>query len=180
MKGSEGLTGKGQEMRFVGIDPSTAGTGLVVLSEDGKVIDSVSLKAGKEDDPLRFMKLTKRIRKHLNPATDRVLIEGFAYGAKGKGVSVLYGLGWCIRIMLTEEVFKWEEVAPTALKKFASGKGNAKKEDLVLPVYKKWGFESSSNDITDAFVLAKIGWSMYNHGDLLEYEKEVLKKLKRV
>lgn len=180
MRGSEGLTERGQEVRYVGIDPSLAGSGLVILSESGEVIEAESLKAGKEDDPLRFMKLTNRIRKHLNPATDRVLIEGFSFGSRGAGVSKMYGIGWTIRIMLTEEVFKWEEVAPTALKKFASNKGNAKKEDLVLPVFKKWGFESSSNDITDAYVLSKMAWSMYNPEGLLEYEKEVLKKIKRV
>lgn len=173
------MLGKGQSVRYVGIDPST-GTGLVILDEDGQVIEAVSLKAGKEDDPLRFMNLTKRIRKHLNPATDKVLIEGFSFGSRGKGVSTMYGIGWCIRIMLTEEVFQWQEVPPTSLKKFASNKGNAKKEDLVLPVYKKWGFESDSNDITDGYVMARMAWSMNNPENLLTYEKEVLSKIKKV
>lgn len=125
------------------------------------------------------MKLSKRIRKHLIPATDRVLIEGFSFGSRGAGVSKMFGIGWTIRIMLEEEHFKWTEAAPTTVKKFASNKGNAKKEDLVLPVYKKWGFESSSNDITDAFIMAKMAWGMYNPDELLEYEKEVLKKIKK-
>lgn len=167
-------------MNFVGIDPSLASTGIVKLDENANVIEAISLKAGKEDDPLRFMKLTKRIRKHLVPSTDRVLIEGFSFGSRGKSTSVMYGIGWCIRMMLEEEHFKWQEAAPTTVKKFGSGKGNAKKEDLVLPVYKKWGFESSSNDITDAYILARMGWSMYNPEGLLEYEKEVLKKIKKV
>lgn len=174
------MTGKGQEIRYVGIDPSLAGSGLVILDNGANVLEEVSLKAGTEDDPLRFMKLTQRIRKHLNPATDRVLIEGFSFGSRGKGVSSMYGIGWCIRIMLTQEVFKWEEVPPASLKKFASNKGNAKKEDLVLPVFKKWGFESSSNDITDGYIMARMAWSMHNPDGLLEYEKEVLKKIKRV
>lgn len=174
------MTGKGQSVRYVGIDPSLSGLGLVILDENANVIEMMSLKAGKEDDPERFMKLAKRVRKHLNPATDKVLIEGFSFGSKGAGVSKMYGLGWTFRIRLVEEMFKWQEVAPTALKKFASNKGNAKKEDLVLPVYKKWGFESSSNDIIDAYILARMAWSMYNTDGLLEYEKEVLRKIKKV
>src|SRR5690606_34846410 len=133
-----------------------------------------------EDDPLRFMKLAKRLRKHLNPATDRVLIEGFSFGSKGKSVSIMYGVGWCFRMMLENEEFKWQEVPPTSVKKFASNKGNAKKEELVLPVYKKWGFESDVNDIVDAYIMARMAWSMYNPEGLLEYEKEVLKKIKKV
>jgi crossover junction endodeoxyribonuclease RuvC len=167
-------------VRYVGIDPSLSGTGLVILDETGDIIEAVSLKAGKEDDPLRFMKLTERIMKYLNPATDKVLIEGFSFGSRGKGVSTMYGIGWCIRIYMQMSSISWQEVAPTALKKFASNKGNAKKEDLVLPVYKKWGFESSSNDITDGFVMAKMAWSMYNPENLLTYEKEVLSKIKKV
>lgn len=152
----------------------------MILDESANVIEAVSLKGGKEDDPLRFMKLTGRIEKLLNPATDKVLIEGFSFGSRGRSVSTMYGLGWCIRIMLESNGFKWGEVAPTALKKFASNKGNAKKEDLVLPVYKKWGFESSSNDITDGYVLARMLWSIYNPEGLLEYEKEVLTKIRKV
>lgn len=170
----------GKECRYVGIDPSLSGTGLVILGEQGNVIEATSLKAGKEDDPLRFMKIAKRIKNHLNSYTDRVVIEGFSLHSRGAGVSSMYGIGWIIRNMLEESHFKWTEAPPTSVKKFGSGKGNAKKEDLVLPVYKKWGFEGASNDITDAFIMAKMAWSMYNQDNLLEYEKEVLKKIKRV
>lgn len=168
------------DIRFVGIDPSLKSTGVVILDEAGKVVEQFAIKAGTEEDPQRFMKVAMRIRKHLDPSTDKVVIEAFSFGSKGAGVSKMYGIGWTIRIMLEEQGFKWGEVAPTALKKFATGKGQAKKEDLVLPVYKKWGFESTINDITDAFVLSRIGFSMYNHDGLLAYEQEVLKKLKKI
>lgn len=167
-------------MRFVGVDPSISGSGLVILDEPGEVVKSVSLKGDKLDDPLRFMKLTEKVLKYLDPATDKILIEGFSFGSRGKSVSVMFGLGWCMRIYFEQLGFQWQEVPPTSLKKFASNKGNAKKEHLVLPVFKKWGFESDSNDIIDAFVLAKMAWSMYNPENLLEYEKEVLRKIKKV
>lgn len=166
--------------RYVGIDPSITSTGLVVLDENANVIEAVSLKAGKEEDPLRFMKLTRRLRKHLIPSSDRVLIEGFSFGSRGKSVSTMYGVGWCFRMMLENEMFNWQEAPPTSVKKFGSNKGNAKKEELVLPVYKKWGFESDVNDIVDAYIMARMAWSMYNTNDLLAYEKEVLKKIKKV
>lgn len=169
-----------RDIRFVGIDPSLTSTGLVVLDEIGNVLEQLSIKAGKEDDPLRFMKLTEKVREHLNPDTDKVIIEGFSFGSKGAGVSKMYGIGWTLRIMLEEDGFKWTEATPSAVKKFASNKGNAKKEDLVLPVYKKWGFEGRVNDITDAYIMARIAYSMYNHEGLLTYEQEVLKKIKKI
>lgn len=153
---------------------------MVILDENADVVETISLAAGEEDDPLRFMKLAKRLRKHLNPATDRVLIEGFSFGSRGKSVSTMYGVGWCFRMMLENEKFKWQEAPPTSVKKFGSNKGNAKKEELILPVYKKWGFESNVNDIIDAYIMARMAWSMYNPDGLAAYEKEVLKKIKKV
>lgn len=172
----------GDDMRFVGIDPSTAGTGLVILSHEGEVIEAVSLKAIKsnDDDPKRFRDLANRLRKHLNPSTDRVLIEGFSFGSKGQGVSVMYGVGWLIRDMLNEHGFKWSEIPPKTLKKFISNNGNAKKPDLIQPTKDKWGFESKSNDIVDAYGLSRIAYSMYNHEGLLKYEQDVLRKLKKI
>lgn len=169
-----------RNVRYVGIDPSLSGTGLVILDESANVVLAESFEAGKESDPSRFIKLSEKIRNHLNPTTDKVLIEGFSYGSRGAGVSKMYGIGWMFRIMLEQEKFKWGEVAPTIVKKFGSGKGSAKKEDLILPVYKKWGFESNNNDITDAYIIARMMWSMYNHENLLCYEKESLKGIEEV
>ena len=38
-----------------------------------------------------------------------------------------------------------------------TGSGTSKKEKVLLEVYKKWGFDAPTNNIADAFVLAKIG-----------------------
>lgn len=167
-------------MNFVGIDPSLSGCGIVKLDQNSNIVEEVELKAGKQDDPERFMEMWKRVRKYLNPTTDKILIEGFSYGSSGAGVSKLYGLGWLFRIRMVEECFAWQEVPPTSLKKFACNNGRAKKDALVLPIYKKWEYENSSDNIRDAYVLARMAWSMYNHDNLLSYEKEVLKKIKKV
>lgn len=169
-------------MRFVGIDPSTAGTGLAIIDHEGNLVEAVSLKAIKseDDDPRRFRDLANRLRKHMNPSIDRVLIEGFSFGSKGQGVSVMYGVGWLIRDMLNEHGFKWSEIPPKTLKKFISNNGNAKKADLIQPTKDKWGFEHKSNDVIDAYGLSRIAYSMYNHEGLLKYEQDILKKIKKI
>ena len=167
-------------VRFVGIDPSLSGCGIVIINESGEVVEATELKAGKEDDPLRFMILVKRVLKHVDISQDRILIEGFSFGSKGRAVSTMYGLGWCFRIAFTELQAKWQEVPPTSLKKFASNKGNAAKPVVMQMVKKKWGFDHPSDNVNDAYVLAKMAWAMYNHDKLREYEKEVLKKIKKV
>lgn len=45
---------------------------------------------------------------------------------------------------------------PSQIKKFVTGKGNASKEMVAVGVYKKWKFEGSSNDVTDAYGIGKL------------------------
>ena len=48
------------------------------------------------------------------------------------------------------------EVAPTALKKFVTGKGNAPKDAMMMHAFKRWGFTAATNHQADAFGLAMI------------------------
>lgn len=55
------------------------------------------------------------------------------------------------------------EVPPTSLKKWATGKGNAKKVQVVTALVKRYGCEYATDDEYDAFALARmaaqvIGW----------------------
>lgn len=164
-----------EDIRFVGIDPSSK-TGIVILDSMGEIVLAEEFRSKTSTDPMRMIDITKQIKVELRPM-DRIAIEGFAYGAKGNAVGLQYGLGWLIRAMMYIEKFSYTEVTPSQLKKFASNRGNAKKEDLVLPIYKKWGFENSSDNVRDAFVLARMVYSMYNHEGLVGYEQDVLKKI---
>ena len=163
-----------KDIRFVGIDPSSK-TGFVILDSMGEVVIAEELKS-KNKDPLRMIDITKEIRAELKP-TDKIGIEGFAFGAKGRALDFQYGLGWLIRVMMYVDKISYSDITPSQLKKFASNRGNAKKDDLVLPIYKKWGFEHSSDNVRDAYVLARMVYSMYNHEGLVGYEQDVLKKI---
>lgn len=162
-------------MRYVGIDPSTK-TGLAIIDKQGNVINTQDVATKVKEDPQRFSDIAEKIMDELEP-NDIITIEGFSYGSKGKGVSFQYGLGWIIRHMLLEKGFNYKEVPPTSVKKFATGKGNTKKDEMVLPIFKKWGFEHSSDNVRDAFVLAQMAKGMYDPTNLTEYQKEALKKV---
>jgi Holliday junction resolvasome RuvABC endonuclease subunit len=70
-------------------------------------------------------------------------------------------------------------VAPTALKKFVTGRGNAKKNEILLAVYRKWGVEFANDDMADAYSLARMGLGILSKDTLLAYEAEVLASLER-
>jgi crossover junction endodeoxyribonuclease RuvC len=162
-------------MRYVGIDPSTK-TGLVVLNGEKEWTSEITTKV--KSDPERFINITEQILDNLTDG-DIICIEGFSYGSKGKGVSTQYGIGWLIRAELIRNGYTYIEVPPTSVKKFATGKGNTKKDEMVLPIYKKWGFEHASDNVRDAFVLAQIAKGIYDSSNLTEYQKEALKKVSK-
>jgi crossover junction endodeoxyribonuclease RuvC len=159
--------------RYVGIDPSTK-TGIVVLDGTKEWTEEFTSKI--KSDPERFFDITEQILSWLSKG-DVICIEGFSYGSKGRGVSTQYGIGWLIRAELIRNGYTYTEVSPSAVKKFATGKGNEKKENMVLPIYKHWGFEHPSDNVRDAYVLAKIAQGVNGISKLTKYQTDVIKKI---
>ncbi|WP_336772325.1 hypothetical protein [Paenibacillus sp. MMO-58] len=146
-------------MRYVGIDPSST-TGFVALDEQGEVIRKKELTGIGKVDPKRIGTLVDEIIAHVQPG-DMVCVEGYSYSSKGKGISFQFGLGAMIRDRLWRKGIEFIDVPPAALKKFATGKGNTKKEDMVNPIFERWGFSNPSDNVTDAFVLAQIAKELH-------------------
>ena len=68
-------------------------------------------------------------------------------------------------------------VQPSTLKKFVTGNGAAKKNNMLLAVFKKWGFETSDDNLADAFALAQLARTLHTGSAELAYEKEALKSV---
>lgn len=160
-------------MRYVGIDPSTE-TGIVILA--GSIVWAEEITTKVKEDPQRFMDIAKCVLGHLSEG-DIICIEGFSFGSKGQGVSTQYGIGWLIRAELIRNGYTYIDVPPTSVKKFATGKGNIAKDAMVLPIYKHWGFEHSSDNVRDAYVLAQIARGLKGVSKLTKYQVEALKKV---
>ena len=83
-----------------------------------------------------------------------VAIEGYSFGSFS-GRERLGEWGGVLRLALYRAGFKYVEVPPTSLKKFVTGKGNAKKNTMLMAVYKKWGVECADDNQGDAYSLAQ-------------------------
>ena len=161
-------------MRFVGIDLSTK-TGLVILDKFGHIINEEEITS-KQDDPARMCEIVAKIMNQIDE-NDIIMIEGFSYGSRGRGMSFQFGLGYALRIELYKQGYEYTIATPAQLKKFATNKGNSSKENMILPIYKNWTFEHDSDNVRDAYVLAQMARGLHGHGKLYEYQKEVLKKI---
>lgn len=177
----------------IGIDPSLTSTGIVVL-RNGVLEQAVTTKNEPKLGTLERVRLVNQsIKSVVNNLTDDansewkapkiIVIEGFSYGSKGRGVFDIAYLGWRIREELeayrVEDDVPWLEVSPSQLKQFATGKGNANKEIVLQQVYKRWGVELSDNNQADAYVLAQIGRAYLYRVDMTDFQKKVIQALRK-
>lgn len=101
-------------------------------------------------------------------------LEGYAMGAKGQVFNIGENTGVLKNRLSYDEDWVITVHAPSAIKKFATGKGNAKKEDMYAQFIKETGVNLSDlleqsvdpkvsspiSDIVDAFYIAKLQSTM--------------------
>lgn len=169
-------------MRVVGLDLSVTSTGLVILDSRGGenpsvVVDRLVKPAKSYGSEMpRAMKLADDIETVVVAhSPDLAVIEGYAFGAS-HGLAVLVELGTLVRRSLITLQVPYIVVPPPTLKKFATGKGNAQKDLMLKEVFRRWAYDTPSNDLADAYWLAIYGLGAFNEVPLLAREKAALPK----
>ena len=144
-------------MRVMGVDTSTK-TGYVILDDEGEVVNVGVLHHKPQANRFaRYAHYTRELSELIEAyGVDLVIIEGYSYAGKFNS-SLQYELGACIRMRLWQDEVKFVEVPPTSLKKFVTGKGNVKKNLMLLAVYKRWDFDTEDDNEADAYGLAQFG-----------------------
>jgi crossover junction endodeoxyribonuclease RuvC len=148
-------------MKYIGIDPSYSNTGLIVLNEDDEIEKQEEYhfnpKGTDTEDRLILVKeqLIFPIMTMNNEEPIKVCLEGPSYNSKGKYILQMGALNFFIRYWFRVLKIDYTVLTPNELKKFVTGKGNCKKDLILLKVFKKWNVEFSSNDLADAYGLAK-------------------------
>lgn len=169
-------------MTFLGADLSLTRSGIVVLSEAGAVLWRDSIQP-KTKGPARLKAiatgLVDAIRGH---SAEEVAIEA-PFTGSGPMMHValhLAELHGAVKVALLDAGIKPPYyVAPTTLKKFATGSGKGEKSAVQLNVYKKWGQDFGSNDEADAYVLARIAGAIQGAFKTTGYEAECVKTIKK-
>ena len=104
------------------------------------------------------------------------VIEGYAYGNRYTLVS-LVEISTAYRLLLRRIGVPYVVVAPTMLKKFFTGKGNANKEAMLTVAKDEWGFAGTDNEV-DAFALALFGACLAGHLDSTSRQAEAITRWK--
>jgi crossover junction endodeoxyribonuclease RuvC len=89
-----------------------------------------------------------------------VFIEGFSFGSQGRAIYEIGGLGYLVRHHLWELGYPYCEVPPSVLKKFATGRGNANKDEMLATAIRKFAFTGTDNNAADAWLLWHLGQAL--------------------
>ncbi|GIO22446.1 hypothetical protein [Oceanobacillus sp. J11TS1] len=172
--------------RFVGIDPASK-TGFVALDDKGNVLKVKELTGIGNKDPKRMTTLIYDIMQHVQPG-DLICIEGFPFNTQK--AMFAGGIHHGIRNELFKRNLKYIEAAPNAVKKFVGVTGwegepgnkkrltgAAKKRAVMDAVQEHYGFTHSSDNVVDAYIMARIALSKHKGVVLYEQQADVLAKI---
>jgi crossover junction endodeoxyribonuclease RuvC len=111
---------------------------------------------------------------------DLVLIEGYSYSSRASRAHSIGELGGVVRAHLHTMGIPVVEIPPSNLKKFATGKGNAKKDLVLVEAVKRLGYEGSSNDEADALWMLNMARVHYGLDGAPEMPKTHLAALEKI
>lgn len=171
----------------MGLDLSMGGCGVSVI-KGGKVLhlgrlrtapvgSTEGLKVAKRgllasgqflgSDEERITWLMKQIRKtRKKHGVCFVVIEGHAFGAKGRALTILHELHGVVKHYMNKDEIAFVTIPPTEVKKFATGDGRADKQTMIHACNKAGQTDVKDSDRADAYWCGRFGWD--NYEDLVE------------
>ena len=148
-------------MITMGIDPSTASTGLVVLMGSlyapPVVIFEESFKPPKKltDMPRVSAILGFILAKMDQFKPESIAIEAYGLNFKRKtSIIPLVTLGGVLRYYLVQEAIPFLSPSPSEHKRFITGNGNTPKDQIPKFIAEVWGHTPIDGDCADAYGLA--------------------------
>jgi Holliday junction resolvasome RuvABC endonuclease subunit len=146
--------------RILGIDASLASTGLAL--PDGSAL---TVKTTSDQAPMdRLLCVHRALMSWVGGSqrgADLAVVEGYSYGAKGNAVYQIGEVGGVVRLTLHQLGVPMMVVPPAAVKKFATGNGNADKRLVRTAAELHLGYEGKSSDEADALWLREAGLYIY-------------------
>jgi hypothetical protein len=174
---------------YVGIDQSYSGFALTMyrVETGSHVTDRRGFdpkKYGTGIDRLLLIEawLTEGLQwAHTNQGgIGHICMEGYANGAKF-GREIAGELGAITKRAIFKDglgLTKYPTiVSPTGLKKFITGKSSAKKNEILLGVYKRWNVDFTDDNEADSYGLARVASALDGHETVTQFQQEVLDAL---
>lgn len=151
----------------IGIDPSMTCTGVVSYGSAERIRTTGKRTDTLTDRSVRMRAIADRINYIItvgDDPVDLVVIEGPSYASRDAGQWDRAGLWWSIVQPLLMGGTPVAVIPPACLKKYATGKGNAPKDQVMLAASKRYpNLGIVDNNTADAAVLYAMGCDWLKH-----------------
>lgn len=142
------------DINFLGLDLSLTSTGYCFSGNFGTITTPTK---GAE----RLSRISNKIIDIIyeNPV-DIVIIESYSFASRNSQAHSIGELGGAVRMRLWECGVSYVDVPPTCRAKFATGKGNASKNEVISSISARTGIiwsGAGADDMCDAWVLEQMG-----------------------
>lgn len=166
-------------MRIVALDLSLTATG-VADNFGGAQSARIprTIRSGERRGVERLYYLQKAVDE-ATASADLVVLEGYAF-ARPNQAHQLGELGGVIRLTLYVRKRRVLELAPSVVKKLASGKGNARKEEVLVEAVKRLHYLGADNNQADALWLLQAALQHYDLPGRVDLPKTHLEALEKV
>ncbi|MGC4106066.1 MAG: hypothetical protein QM753_06885 [Thermomicrobiales bacterium] len=159
----------------VGLDPSLAATG--IATDAGQSTITTKPASSLTGQLARLRVITWSVSVEVPPGA-LVVIEGPGFSRMAQaGHHQLAGLWWQLADLLDARTCLLLVMSPSALKKFATGVGSAKKADLRMALYKRAGLDVADDNQVDAWWLRQAGLHLLGDPAALPLPKDQLAAL---
>ena len=149
------------EPRVIGLDLSLTSTG--VASSLGWTRRITTKPTDYTTTFARLREIRSRVRDCVRNA-DLVVVEGLALGSQTGQHLTRAGLWHLVMESVDAAGIPWTEVPPATLKRYATGKGVAPKDEVLLSVARRFpDWDVTNADEADALVLAAMGADHLGH-----------------
>lgn len=139
---------------IIGLDLSLTSTGWSCNGEQG-------VFASKNNGVVRLGEIETNISKLVSGITNpAVMLEGYSFASRSGQAFSIGELGGVVRLLLHKMNTPVVVIPPTCRAKFATGRGNASKNEVVSSVSAKTGIVWSgkgADDMCDAWILEEMG-----------------------
>lgn len=152
------------EPRVVGLDLSLTATGIAYPFDGGTFCAVIFTKlrgcerlAYIRDEVMRPCAPVEVTDPGWRMVAPLVVIEGYSFSSRNSHSHALGELGGVVRLALHEAGIAYVDVPPSSLKKYATGKGNANKGEMLAAAIRRLDYQGASDNEADALWLQAMG-----------------------
>jgi crossover junction endodeoxyribonuclease RuvC len=169
----------------IGIDQSLTGFAVTILDVDNPTNYRTWVYKSPYRGVKRLVDISSWLVKKLELVEERYVVDVAMEGTvlASHSALVLGELAAVVKVAFWSFFEDWDhqdhlrvplQIPPMTLKKYAAGKGNAKKQEMLMQIYKRYGVEFNDDNAADSYGLARMAGKLH----INDVESQIIEQIK--